>query len=139
MTSLHKRFARETASGTVEPSADHVWLEDGFESGRIYQLVYKTDRAPVAGLGLRAVDRLVHDEVAAGRQRETLEHEVEGAGAGDVAHDAGDRDRARVDHRVERARSVCGSKMMALNASPLGSTPTRRNTSSRPTSSSARQ
>ena len=48
------RFARETPSGAVEPSAEHVWLEDGFEPGRIYQLVYETDRAPVAGLGLLA-------------------------------------------------------------------------------------
>jgi hypothetical protein len=38
----------------VEPSAEHVWLEGGFEPGRIYQLVYETDRAPVVGLGLLA-------------------------------------------------------------------------------------
>ena len=31
-----------------------MWLEGGFEPGRIYQLVYATDRAPVAGLGLLA-------------------------------------------------------------------------------------
>ena len=48
------RFARETPSGEVEPSAEHVWLEGGFEPGRIYQLVYTTDRAPLAGLGLLA-------------------------------------------------------------------------------------
>jgi Alpha/beta hydrolase domain len=48
------RFARETPAGIVEPSAEHVWLEGGFEPGRIYQLVYETDRAPVAGLGLLA-------------------------------------------------------------------------------------
>jgi alpha/beta hydrolase family protein len=48
------RFARETSAGTVEPSAEHVWLAEGFEPGRIYQLVYETDRAPVAGLGLLA-------------------------------------------------------------------------------------
>lgn len=47
------RFARETSSG-VEPSLEHVWLEGGFEPGRIYQVVYDTDRAPVAGLGLIA-------------------------------------------------------------------------------------
>ncbi|HEX4892743.1 MAG TPA: alpha/beta hydrolase domain-containing protein [Hyphomicrobiaceae bacterium] len=47
------RFARETPSG-VEPSKEHVWLESGFEPGRIYQVVYETDRAPVAGLGLIA-------------------------------------------------------------------------------------
>lgn len=49
------RFARETPSGAAEPSAEHVWLKDGFEPGRIYQLVYITDRAPIAGLGLLAV------------------------------------------------------------------------------------
>jgi hypothetical protein len=48
------RFARETPTGVVEPSADYVWLEGGFEPGRIYQLVYETDRAPIAGLGLLA-------------------------------------------------------------------------------------
>lgn len=48
------RFARETPAGAVEQSAEHVWLEGGFEPGRIYQLVYETDRAPVAGLGLLA-------------------------------------------------------------------------------------
>ena len=48
------RFAREMPAGAVEPSAEHVWLEGGFEPGRIYQLVYATDRAPVAGLGLLA-------------------------------------------------------------------------------------
>jgi Alpha/beta hydrolase domain len=48
------RFARETPWGAVEPSAEHVWLEGGFDPGRIYQLVYKTDRAPVVGLGLLA-------------------------------------------------------------------------------------
>jgi hypothetical protein len=48
------RFARETPGGAVEPSAEHVWLEGGFEPGRIYQIVYETDRAPVAGLGLVA-------------------------------------------------------------------------------------
>jgi hypothetical protein len=48
------RFARETPAGTVEPSSEHVWLEGGFDPGRIYQLVYTTDRAPVVGLGLLA-------------------------------------------------------------------------------------
>jgi hypothetical protein len=48
------RFAREAPGGAVEPSAEHVWLEGGFEPGRIYQLVYEADRAPVVGLGLLA-------------------------------------------------------------------------------------
>jgi hypothetical protein len=49
------RFARETTGGTLEPSLEHVHLEGGFEPGRIYQLVYATDRAPIAGLGLLAL------------------------------------------------------------------------------------
>ena len=49
------RFARETASGGVEPSLEHIYLEGGFEPGLIYQLVYDTDRAPIAGLGLLAL------------------------------------------------------------------------------------
>lgn len=49
------RFARETGPGAVEPSAEHIYLESGFDPGRIYQLVYRTDRAPVAGLGLIAL------------------------------------------------------------------------------------
>jgi hypothetical protein len=48
------RFARETPAGAVEPSAEHVWLEGGFDPGRIYQLIYETDQAPVVGLGLLA-------------------------------------------------------------------------------------
>jgi hypothetical protein len=48
------RFARQSPAGTVEPSDEHVWLDRGLEPGRIYQLVYETDRAPVAGLGLLA-------------------------------------------------------------------------------------
>jgi hypothetical protein len=49
------RFAREAEDGSVEPSAEHVYLESGFEPGRIYQLVYETEGAPVVGCGLLAV------------------------------------------------------------------------------------
>ena len=49
------RFARETANGAVEPSAEHIHLDGGFDPGRIYQIVYETDRAPIAGLGLLAL------------------------------------------------------------------------------------
>lgn len=48
------RFARE-ANGAVEASTEHLWLEGGFDPGRIYQFVYRTDRAPVAGTGLLAL------------------------------------------------------------------------------------
>ena len=49
------RFAREATGGGVEPSLEHIHLEGGFEPGLIYQLVYDTDRAPIAGLGLLAL------------------------------------------------------------------------------------
>jgi hypothetical protein len=49
------RFARESDSGKIVPSREHVYLETGFVPGRIYHLVYETDRAPIAGTGLLAV------------------------------------------------------------------------------------
>ncbi len=47
-------FARETEDGVV-PSTDHVYLETGFQPGRLYHLVYTTEGAPVVGTGLLAV------------------------------------------------------------------------------------
>jgi hypothetical protein len=47
-------FARETSDGVV-PSPEHVYLESGFQPGRIYHLVYTTEGAPVVGVGLLAV------------------------------------------------------------------------------------
>ena len=47
------RFARATADGPV-PSARDLWLEGGFAPGRIYEIVYPTDRSPVVGAGLLA-------------------------------------------------------------------------------------
>jgi hypothetical protein len=49
------RFAREGEGGGVEASQEHVYLDGGFDPGKIYQLVYQTDRAPVAGTGLLAL------------------------------------------------------------------------------------
>ena len=40
---------------TPRPSAEHLYLESGFEPGKIYQLVYTTDHAPIAGAGLIAL------------------------------------------------------------------------------------
>ena len=48
------RFAQETTDGVV-PSAEHVYLESGFQPGRIYHLSYTTEGAPVVGAGLLAV------------------------------------------------------------------------------------
>lgn len=48
------RFAR--ADGVAETSdAEWVTLDGGFEAGRIYELVYRTNRCPVVGAGLLAI------------------------------------------------------------------------------------
>ncbi len=47
------RFARQTADG-VAASARDLWLKDGFTPGKIYEVVYPTDRSPVVGTGLLA-------------------------------------------------------------------------------------
>jgi hypothetical protein len=44
------RFAREE-HGRVLADSTHVWLERGFEAGRIYQVAYTAIGAPVLGLG----------------------------------------------------------------------------------------
>ena len=48
------RFAR-AAGGTVVPDACYVWLEGGFEKGRLYQVAYTAIGAPVLGLGIAAL------------------------------------------------------------------------------------
>ncbi len=47
------RFARDE-NGQVVPSDEHVYLESGFEPGRIYSVIYTTEGAPVVGVGLLA-------------------------------------------------------------------------------------
>ena len=47
------QFARETDAGPVASARD-VWLKDGFTPGKIYEIVYPTDRCPVVGTGLLA-------------------------------------------------------------------------------------
>lgn len=48
------RFAREDGGQPVADDA-HVWLEDGFEPGKMYEVVYETRICPVVGAGLLAV------------------------------------------------------------------------------------
>ena len=48
------RFARER-NGVIEPSDRHIHLDDGFERGRIYTLVYRARGARVTGCGLLAL------------------------------------------------------------------------------------
>lgn len=47
------RFAREEDDRVV-PDNEHIYLESGFEPGRIYSVIYTTEGAPVAGTGLLA-------------------------------------------------------------------------------------
>jgi alpha/beta hydrolase family protein len=48
------RFAR-VENGRVVPDARYVWLEGGFEKGRLYRIVYTAVGAPVIGLSLAAL------------------------------------------------------------------------------------
>ena len=47
-------FARETDDGVVA-SREHIYLDSGFQPGKIYHIVYSTDGAPIVGTGLLAV------------------------------------------------------------------------------------
>jgi hypothetical protein len=47
------RFARAGREG-VEASADHAWLEGGFEAGKVYELTYTAVGAPIIGLAFLA-------------------------------------------------------------------------------------
>ncbi len=47
------RFAKQS-DGAVAPSAGDVWIADGFVPGKIYEVVYRTNRCPVVGTGLLA-------------------------------------------------------------------------------------
>ena len=45
------RFARVTR-GEAVPATTYVWLDRGFQAGKIYECIYRTRQAPVAGMGL---------------------------------------------------------------------------------------
>src|SRR5581483_8653718 len=47
------KFARDDGGKPV-PSREHVWLEGGFEPGKMYEVVYRTNNCPVVGAGLLA-------------------------------------------------------------------------------------
>ena len=48
------RFAR-SEGGRVVPDAGHIHLEGGFEKGRLYQVTYTAEGAPVQGLAMAAL------------------------------------------------------------------------------------
>ncbi|MGI9595562.1 MAG: alpha/beta hydrolase domain-containing protein [Acidimicrobiales bacterium] len=51
----HKwRFARDD-DGRPSPDATHIWLDDGFEPGPIYDLIYRSAPCRIPGAGLLAV------------------------------------------------------------------------------------
>jgi hypothetical protein len=65
------RFARDV-DGLLVPDGSSVWLRDGFEPGRVYEVAYTTDYSPVVGCGLAAV----RDVVAFVRKQEESSHVV---------------------------------------------------------------
>ena len=51
-------FGREE-SGKSVPDNGHIYMERGFEPGKVYQCIYTTSSAPVVGLGMASVRDLV--------------------------------------------------------------------------------
>jgi len=49
------QFARNTLDGEIAPDPTYLYLEDGFESGKIYELIYQVKDPKVVGLGLAAI------------------------------------------------------------------------------------
>ncbi len=47
------RFAKAGRDG-IEPSADYVWLDGGFEAGKVYEITYTALGAPIVGLAYLA-------------------------------------------------------------------------------------
>ncbi len=47
-------FARDEG-GTPVPDDGHIWMAEGFAPGKVYEVIYRTRRAPVVGTGLLAV------------------------------------------------------------------------------------
>lgn len=48
-------FARRDSTGAVVPDSTHVYLEGGFDVGKIYECVYRSKNPRVVGLGLAAI------------------------------------------------------------------------------------
>ncbi len=52
------RFARDE-DGRLAPDDTRVWLDGGFEPGKVYEVVYRTRACPVVGTGLLATRDIV--------------------------------------------------------------------------------
>ena len=53
------RFARRADDGQIVADPTRVYLEGGFEPGQIYDVVYRAQDPPVAGLGLAAIRDMI--------------------------------------------------------------------------------
>ena len=53
------QFARREDNGQIVDDATRVYLEGGFQPGKIYDIVYKSQDPPLSGLGLAAVRDMV--------------------------------------------------------------------------------
>ncbi len=49
------RFARPAQDGSIVPSTDHVYMEGGFQPGKLYYLIYRATGAVLAGSGVLSV------------------------------------------------------------------------------------
>jgi hypothetical protein len=77
------QFARLEGERVI-PDPTHIYFAAGFQAGKVYECVYRTQKAPVVGLGLLAV----RDVVSFLRYGSTAEHNP-GAGQIDYAYGFG--------------------------------------------------
>ena len=61
----------------VVPDASHVYMGSGFKPGKVYQVIYTTTGAPIAGCGLLATRSGIISQVRCCRGRQSLRGDLE--------------------------------------------------------------
>jgi len=126
------RHEREVAAVDQDRALAEVEVERSVRVVGQYVEVpeHVADRAiPMSGLLLRTIDRVVDLEPPAGVHREHGEQALEAILGRVARYERRRRDRPGVDHRFN-GQPVPGFRLIELNASPLGSTPTFASTRS---------
>ncbi len=75
------RFARREDDGRIVEDGTHVFLDGGFQPGKVYDIVYTAQDPPLAGLGLAGirdmVSQLKHDGILdVGIPQEGIDHAI---------------------------------------------------------------
>ena len=104
-----RRHDREIARRDEHGALPEIRVEDrlGIRLDDAEVAQHEADREiPKAGLALGAIDALVDRERTAGAARAQIDDAVDALGGGRRAHETRRRDRAGVDHRIERPAAL---------------------------------